>query len=277
MENIEYLYHYTSIETLALILKNRSIRFQSLDKMDDLQEQLVSDIKNIGQFCFVSSWTDNAEESIPMWNMYASLHLGVRIKMRRNPFKLYKNTAEEISKVFNISYNDESKDMSKIAFESYIPFSEMIDKDFFSAQSMQDDLLHEIKYTDDKSKLYPVLLKDDGCCFSISLNSLGRYKNLHWKFQREWRYILNFIPFHFNQTQSQTMLDFKSIINKMKLGLENQPFPYYDMALSDEAFCDMEVTMSPRISSGSKIIVQDLIEKYNPSAKYHESSLVGLI
>ena len=69
MENIEYLYHYTNIETLALILKNRTIRFNSLDKMDDLQEQQTADIKNIGQFCYISSWTDDSTESIPMWNM----------------------------------------------------------------------------------------------------------------------------------------------------------------------------------------------------------------
>ena len=81
MENIEYLYHYTSIETLALILKNRTIRFNSLDKMDDLQEQKTADLQNIGQFCYISSWTDDDTESIPMWNMYASLNLGVRIKI----------------------------------------------------------------------------------------------------------------------------------------------------------------------------------------------------
>ena len=40
MENVEYLYHYTNIETLALILKNRTIRFNSLDRMDDLQKKL---------------------------------------------------------------------------------------------------------------------------------------------------------------------------------------------------------------------------------------------
>lgn len=48
MESIEYLYHYTNIETLTLILKNRTIRFNSLDKMDDLQEQETADLKNIG-------------------------------------------------------------------------------------------------------------------------------------------------------------------------------------------------------------------------------------
>ena len=34
MDESKYLYHYTNIETLALILKNRTIRFNSLDRMD---------------------------------------------------------------------------------------------------------------------------------------------------------------------------------------------------------------------------------------------------
>lgn len=34
----QYLYHYTSIETLALILKNRTIRFNNLQNVDDPEE-----------------------------------------------------------------------------------------------------------------------------------------------------------------------------------------------------------------------------------------------
>lgn len=63
----------------------------------------------------------------------------------------------------------------------------------------------------------------------------------------------------------------------MKLGLEKQLFTHYDMFISDEAFEDMEITLSPRISYGSRIIVQNLIEKFNPSAALTESTLVGLI
>lgn len=32
------IYHYTSIENLALILKNKSIRFNRLDHVDDKEE-----------------------------------------------------------------------------------------------------------------------------------------------------------------------------------------------------------------------------------------------
>ena len=46
----EYLYHYTNVDSLALILKNRSIRLNSLDKMDDRQEQMSCDKQNFGKF-----------------------------------------------------------------------------------------------------------------------------------------------------------------------------------------------------------------------------------
>lgn len=34
----DYLYHYTNMETLKLILKNKIFRLSSLNKMDDLEE-----------------------------------------------------------------------------------------------------------------------------------------------------------------------------------------------------------------------------------------------
>lgn len=51
------LYHYTTIDTLALILKNRTIRFNRLDKVDDLEEKVVSCGVNLAQYIFASCWT----------------------------------------------------------------------------------------------------------------------------------------------------------------------------------------------------------------------------
>lgn len=66
---MDYLYRYTSLESLAFILAKHKIRFNSLDKMDDLQEQQSADIVNLGRYIFISSWTEDDNESIPMWNM----------------------------------------------------------------------------------------------------------------------------------------------------------------------------------------------------------------
>lgn len=274
MNELKYLYHYTNIETLALILKNRTIRFNSLDKMDDLQEQQTADINNIGQFCYISSWTDDSEESIPMWNMYASLNQGVRIKLRKNPFKTYKNYAKDLEK-FQFITTSESDD--SLPIYTNIPLVEMFDKGFYTAQIMKDDLLYKVEYTSDKNKLYPRILNDNAESFTLEIGLLGKYKNIHWKFQNEWRYILNIVPLNLNQPVAKSIQDFLLIANKMRLGLEKQPFPYYDMTISDEAFNEMEITLSPAISNGNRVIVENLIEKYNHSAKLEDSCLLGLI
>ena len=162
-------------------------------------------------------------------------------------------------------------------FQTVIPLAEMFSKGFFTVQALNKQLLCKVEYTDDPKKLYPRILKDEGERFTLVLGELGKYKNLHWKFQNEWRYILNILPFDINQPVEKSLMDFQMIANKMKLGLERQPFPHYDMVISNEAFNDMEITLSPRISGGSRIIVQNLLEKYNPQATLIESDLVGLI
>ena len=49
------------------------------------------------------------------------------------------------------------------------------------------------------------------------------------------------------------------------------------MTIDDIAYCDMEITLSPKISAGNRVIVQNLVEKYNPSAVVKDSALVGLM
>ena len=67
------LYHYTNLESLALILAHRTIRLMLIIGMDDPQEPRTAGIPNLGRFVFASSWTDDKEESIPMCNMYSSV------------------------------------------------------------------------------------------------------------------------------------------------------------------------------------------------------------
>lgn len=48
------LYHYTTIEALAMILKTRSIKFNRLDRVDDMEELAESKNVRLGQYMFVS-------------------------------------------------------------------------------------------------------------------------------------------------------------------------------------------------------------------------------
>ena len=84
-----FLYHYTKIENLALILQNKTIRFSSLNTVNDLTEGETSDYGSMGHFAFVSCWTATSKEHIPMWNMYTPNMSGVRIKLPADPFQRY--------------------------------------------------------------------------------------------------------------------------------------------------------------------------------------------
>ncbi|MCD8078549.1 MAG: hypothetical protein LUE63_09315, partial [Lachnospiraceae bacterium] len=64
---MNYLYHYTSVDTLALILKNKTICFNNLLYVDDAEEVETNDMGPLGKFVYASCWTDSDQESIPLW------------------------------------------------------------------------------------------------------------------------------------------------------------------------------------------------------------------
>ncbi len=246
MKETEYLFHYTSLEVLALILKNHTIRFYSLDRMDDLQEQESADIKNAGRFCYVSCWTDDETESIPMWNLYSSIYSGIRIQLPKNPFKAMNP-------------------------------KEMICSGYITPQAMAGCLLFPIEYTNDKEKLYPTLLEQNDEQFTIALGKLGKYKNCYWNFQKEWRYLLHILPVNLNQNPECSAREFQTVANRILTGTAKQACQYLDMQIRDDAFRDMRIIMSPRFSEGNQIMLDSIIKDYNPDAKVTKSELLNLI
>ncbi|RLK62390.1 hypothetical protein D3H64_10090 [Atopobacter sp. AH10] len=73
------IYHYTSMESLYLILKNRTLRFTNLLNMDDLEEGITQDYEYAKQYQYVSCWTEENQESIPQWSIYSVDMKGIRI------------------------------------------------------------------------------------------------------------------------------------------------------------------------------------------------------
>ena len=86
-----------------------------------------------------------------------------------------------------------------------------------------------------------------------------------------------FFPLNLNQAVEKSSTNAQIMGNKILLGLEKQPLPYYDMILDEDVYSQKEITLSPQISAGNRIIVECLVEKYNPTATIKNSALVGLI
>ena len=250
----EFLYHYTTLAKLALILRNRTIRLNPLDKMDDLQENMSSDVKNFGKIFFASSWTDEATESIPMWKMYASMESGVRIGLPKNPFKRYPEqaTVKETGEL--------------IDYDVLIPISELRQKGIYTTEHEKLSILVKMNYTYDLNLLEPKILGEDEK--SLVIFSFGKYKSKFWEFQKEWRYLLWFIkPNAWNKGNN--------FFKEVCAGNVTLPINYFDLKIDDECFNKMEVLVSPKMSEGNRILLDTLIKRYNPTALLKESMLRG--
>ena len=158
------LYHYTNLETLALILENRTTRLMPLTGVDDLQESMTADSSQIAAFVFVSCWTDNSKESVPMWRSYASLDAGVHIALPSFPFEFYPLTANTIRAATGSSPKGSYRITQNI--RSIIPPKDLYNG-FYYAPSERgiNDILHKVTYTNDLEKLYPrVVTRDTNQC-----------------------------------------------------------------------------------------------------------------
>jgi len=185
------IHHYTSINTLALILKYQTIRFNRLDRVDDLSETGFYGKYQFGKFLFVSCWTDSSVESIPLWHMYTDNMRGVRISLESD--WMYYRPLKPDPKY---KFIQKGTLYAPIPFEKFFNDNYMILPFFFE----RDKLLKKVKYVDDPS----IYLKDvvdlkvqpDGVTkMQIKeVNDFATYKKKIWSFQEEVRFVLFILP-----------------------------------------------------------------------------------
>lgn len=247
-----YLFHYTNLSALALILKNHTFRLNSLKNMDDAEEMRTANSEFLGKYCYVSSWTDIEEESIPFWGIYTDKMTGVRLKMRKNPFVT--NTVE--LDYFAGEYVDtpcpkEILERYPVFLYPTLPF------------------LRKVEYTEDNNRILPdvidyIQVNPNGTCnFRGNFSDIGKYKRSCWSFQSEYRYSLFFIP---HDGRGNFLMDLRANANDM-------PFWYLDLSISDDAYKDIEIMTGPRMSDGDKLILDSLVRTFCPSARIVRSKL----
>lgn len=262
------IYHYTSIETLALILKNKTIRFNRLDKVDDLEESEYGlshvNIK-MGQYHFVSCWTKDSIENIALWGLYTK-YKGVRISLDEDMF---------VSYPLNQSLN------------CYFPGFLTIGKDYIINAPNNEVKLIDVIYVDDlKSKNIEIGKYNENKeenTFSIEYsNEYGNFKSKQWEFQKESRFKISVQPIKIpKQLQSKNSnIDMEAIMNSIAPALiENKPISvnHFDIMLKEDTFLNMEILLAPQTTDSERIIVESLINSFCPKAKLADSIFKGKI
>jgi hypothetical protein len=243
----DFIYHYTTIEALASILSNKTIRFNSLRKVDDMEEAITKDNGNLQDYSFVSCWTKNKIESIPLWKMYSSDMTGIRIGVENNfltPKHGYYSTNEGCfkiadSKVLNIT----NKDIVCLSY-GFLRDVEYSDS--------QQSFLTQIDIRDEPPKEIPKFDSD----------KIATVKKKAWEFQDEVRFILHAM------SESNADKSDREIYVFSKLEGKNKPnVDYIDMTFELETLKNMEILIGPKASYGCEIIINSLIEKYLPGYK----------
>lgn len=273
------IYHYTSIESLALILKTRKLRFSRLDGVDDVKEAQRHAEIDFGKFFFVSCWTQQEEESIPQWSMYSHEMQGVRIEMPSYPFTdqpLRPKPGWE-----GVIWSGEI--LSPLSFEAiwgngYFIAPMFLNREQFAGPVEYVDNVEEEYANSIQRKVNPegnVNLKIN------ALPYLPRKKSRDWEFQKEYRFSLFILPSlplpdggpgtaEFSSQVGQHMSN--SFINNVDPGIR-----YVDVPFSDEALRSLVVRTGPLITQGGSTCVEALVRAFAPEARIEESSLSGAI
>ncbi len=258
------LYHYTSLETLALILKNRTIMFNRLDKVDDVEEGTIeSNGVYLGRNVFVSCWTEDAEESIPMWNMYAHGCAGVRIALEKDMFcdylikdiQLFNGQKTQGSIYCKLPPEDFTNDNYWI-----LPMTDINKEIFYRHVEYVNDVMEMT------NKIVSLTKNEDGTSKTdIPLAKIGKYKHKRWEFQHESRFALT--AFAKNPLLQNPNEVGNIMINTI---LQNQPLPIerYFMHLKDDVMENIEIIISPEANEAHRLIVEALCNQYLKENKY---------
>lgn len=268
----DYIYHYTNLDTLALILQNRTFRLSPLLNMDDKQECMTQEKFNLGKYIYVSCWTKMKAESIPMWAMYTSETSGVRIKMRTGFFKWYDVNKEQVCRLDpRIKVSGEKSDLKML-----FPIEKFYTQPYYCTPYKANELLMQVIYTSDNNLLKPKIITETEGELSIAFGNLGIYKNKAWEFQEEWRFKMILMPFSVEEALNNPTQITNEIIKSIVLESYKMP-AFIDLEIDDKAMKEMEITISPFMTDGNRRIVNDLIEKYCNSATIKMSELDGLV
>lgn len=272
------IFHYTSVDSLAMILSSRRLRFSRLDGVDDVHEaQTLAEI-DFGKYFFVSCWTTEEEESIPQWSMYSHEMRGVRIELPSYPF---------LDRPLRPNNGWSGVEWSGKLL-SPIPFEEIWTDTYFVAPMFLDrkHFAGPVDYVPSVKKIYEQAIRRETGEASESLRIEGlpllpRKKMSQWFFQKEYRFSLFALPSRpvpeggpgtkeFSDTIGQYMSE--SFLRNVDPGIF-----YIDVSLSPTALDNAVIRVGPLAPAGTRVCVEALLTKFAPRARLEASSLSGAV
>lgn len=256
------LYHYTSVDTLELILKNKTIKFNRLDQVDDLNEgEFTSGLigTKLGLYTFASCWSKQEKESIPMWKMYAKWASGVRIELDKDMFNHY---------IHNI--NDGPVQVDKL--ETVLPLDDIYGEDYIILPIPLSEMYVDVIYTDDAKDKIKTAITENGSSFKFP--EIGRYKIPEWGFQEEVKFRISVWPI--DKELLKKYGDEDAVFTPLRENRKISKTCFY-VGLKEEVINNIGIVLGPTISKEDENRVKILTNLYCTNATIVKSKLTGMI
>lgn len=170
-ERREVLYHYTSVESLLKIIDLAEIKFSRIDRVNDPLEKLSLAYDELYKAAYLACFNYDQDESIPLWKMYTSKGLGVRIGFFFKGHNIHKNLVDSNRKI--VDKNRETVDWINVVDE----------KEKCTARLMIKDVQYSEKY-------FSIAMAFEGEMVDIMPDEVGAYKTTIWDYEKETRMVL---------------------------------------------------------------------------------------
>ena len=256
------IYHYTTLETLALILKNKMLRFNTVKNMNDPEEAVTNDFKEALQdYVFISCWTQNSEESIPMWKMYADSAHGVRLESDTN--------------FIHFDGNETNINGMNIVVQNVQKSSDCLEKARFILLRQRNDNgdchYHKVRYSNAERFFIEDISRNGIEQFKYNATIAFATKNTHWEFEEEVRFIL-LGSYCEDEKMSDNWQYFYNRIVKKKPFSANSVY----LKLEDEFFENLKISAAPLMSDGEKILLKSLVRNFGLDEQSIKNSNIKL-
>jgi len=203
--------------------------------MDDLTEGITYDFDSLANYFYVSSWSNNELENIPLWYMYTNEMKGVRVEADSNFLELEESTPD--CRVLNIVKDD------------VIAYRLMYDND--------DSFLCDVLYTDEQETCLP----HPRGYISPNILNVGSTKPRAWAFQSEVRFKLYGISKNDIAKYGDNLN--QRVWNAM-YAHKNNSCEYIDLKFDLTRLNNANFLLGPNSAESELIELQNLIKEYLP-------------
>lgn len=250
----DFLYQYTSAESLEKILQTRTLRFSRLDQVNDPEEATASDLPFASTTIFVSCWSSGEAESIPMWSMYGNAFEGVRYRLPANMF-----AGRHAPTIWEEGGATTFLD-SEWKIERASP-----------AMSTWGRVVigpNKVYYSDDSAfRARKILYPDDGMVRYVPYD-LGMVKATYWSYEEEWRFKIAAMGF-------EAQFPDDAYFNEITLNLEKYPVltKFLFVPLDSSALDEMQIVIGPRAKKSTVEKVEAIVAQFAPRATIAHSKI----